>query len=381
MGWLKMSQSVKDKNNVVYEDLVDIDKIKAMYQIIRTNTKNRGKLHKFELFYASNIISILATLKKYSYNHSHYNVFLVHEPKYRIIMSEIMSDKIINHLISNYVLMPGIYPHLIEQNVATREGKGTKEGIKYVKKYINKLKINHDKIYVLKCDIKKYFYSINHELILEKVKRFITDEEVYNIIKNIIDSTDQEYVNISISRVVNKEIERIQKMNILDKELKIAELKRIPRYEKGKGLPIGNMTSQILAIYFLNDLDHYIKEKLHCKYYIRYMDDFIIFDYDKERLKELKIIIEEKLKDFKLELNKKTNIYDLNHGFGFLGYNFILKGQKLVIKINSQTKRRIKKKMRHLRKVNATNYDQVKASYMGYLQVAHTKNLLKKMDL
>ena len=111
------------------------------------------------------------------------------------------------------------------------------------------------------------------------------------------------------------------------------------------------------------------------------MDDFVIFDPNKERLKVLKKEIEEKLKEFKLELNKKTNIYDLNHGFGFLGYHFFLKGKKLIIKINSQTKRRIKKKMRKLKNINAPNYNQVKASYMGYLKVAHSKNLLKKMDL
>lgn len=370
-----MSQSVK------YEELVDIDKIREMYKIIRSKTQNRGKLHKFELFYSSNIISILLVLKNKKYNHSNYNVFLVHEPKYRIIMSEIMSDKIINHLISKYVLTPGIYPHLIPQNVATREGKGTKEGIRYVKKYINKLKINHDKIYVLKCDIKKYFYSIDHKLILDKIKYFVKDPNIYNILENIINSTDNEYVNINIKRVVKKEIDRISKLNILDKEAKIAELKQIPTYPKGKGLPIGNMTSQLLAIYFLNDLDHYLKEKLYCKYYIRYMDDFVIFDPDKEHLKYLKKEIEEKLKEFKLELNKKTNIYDLNHGFGFLGYHFLLKGKKLIIKINPNTKRRIKKKMRKLKKIDAPNYEQVKASYMGYLKVAHSKNLLKKMNL
>lgn len=296
-------------------------------------------------------------------------------------MSEIMSDKVVNHLISHYVLAPGIYPHLIPQNVATRVGKGTKEGIRYLKIYINKLKLNYDKVYVLKCDINKYFYSIDHELILEKCKRFIDDPEIYNILKNIIDSTNEEYINNHISKVVNKEIERISKLNILDKEIKIAELKKIPRYPKGKGLPIGNMTSQLLAIYFLNDLDHYIKEKLHCKYYIRYMDDFIIFDHDKERLKVLRKEIEEKLKEFKLELNKKTNIYDLDHGFGFLGYYYFLKGKRLIIKINPATKRRIKKKMRKLKKINAPNYNQVKASYMGYLTIANTKNLLKKMDL
>ena len=82
-----------------------------------------------------------------------------------------------------------------------------------------------------------------------------------------------------------------------------------------------------------------------------------------------------------MELNKKTNIYDLKHGFGFLGYYFFLKGKKLIIKINPKTKRRIKKKMRKLKKINAPNYESVKASYMGYLTVAHSKNLLKKLDL
>lgn len=369
------------KLNLKYEDLLNIDKIREMYEIIRLNTKNRGKLHKFELFYSSNIISILECLKAKKYKHSKYNIFMVSEPKYRIIMSEIMSDKIINHLVSKYVLSPIINPHLIPQNVATREGKGTKEGIRYLKMYINKLKLNYDKVYVLKCDIKKYFYSIDHELILEKCKRFIDDKDIYNLVENIINSTDEDYINKEIDRVVKKEITRIKSLNILDKEQKIAELERIPRYTKKKGLPIGNMTSQLLAVYFLNDLDHYIKEQLHCKYYIRYMDDFIILDYDKERLKQLRILIEEELKKYKLELNKKTNIYDLNHGFGFLGYYYLLKGKRLIIKINSGTKRRIKKKMRKLKKVNAPNYENVKASYMGYLRIANTKNLLKKWNL
>lgn len=375
MVWCEM------KLNLKYDDIVDIDKIREMYHIIRVNTKNRGKLHKFELFYSSNIISILEALRSKCYKHSKYNVFLVHEPKYRIIMSEIMSDKVVNHLISKYILAPGIIPHLIPQNVATREGKGTKEGIRYLKMYINKLKLNYDKVYVLKCDIKKYFYSIDHELVLEKCKRFIDDPEVFQLVLNVVKSTDEDYVNSAIDKVVKKEIDRVSKLNILDKDIKIEELKRIPRYPKGKGLPIGNMTSQLLAVYFLNDLDHYIKERLHCKYYIRYMDDFVIFDHDKERLKVLRKEIEEKLKEFKLELNKKTNIYDLNHGFGFLGYYYFLKGKRLIIKINPQTKRRIKKKMRKLKKINAPNYEQVKASYMGYLKQAHTKNLLKKMDL
>ena len=86
-------------------------------------------------------------------------------------------------------------------------------------------------------------------------------------------------------------------------------------------------------------------------------------------------------KHWRITNNLILNIYDLKHGFGFLGYYFFLKEKRLIIKINSGTKRRIKKKMRKLQKINAPNYEQVKASYMGYLTVAHSKNLLKKLDL
>ena len=140
-----------------YNDLIDIDKIKDVHNIIKRNTKNKNKLYKFEMFYACNIISIYNILKNKSYKHSHYNIFIIQEPKYRIIMS----DKAINHLISKYVLNPLINPKLIEQNVATRKNKGTKEGLCYTKKYINKLKMNNEKFYVLKCDIKK-INNINH---------------------------------------------------------------------------------------------------------------------------------------------------------------------------------------------------------------------------
>ena len=190
--------------SVNYEDLYDIRRIKAMYQLIRLNTKNKDKLAKFELFYSSNIINIYNILKNKKYKHSKYNIFLVQKPKYRLIMSEAMSDKIINHLISVYVLAKLIYPKLINTNVATRPKMGTKMGIYYTKKYINKLKINNDNIYVLKLDIKKYFYNIDHDILLNKLNNIIKDKNIYNIIKEIINSTDEEYINKNIDKVIIK---------------------------------------------------------------------------------------------------------------------------------------------------------------------------------
>ena len=106
--------------SVNYEDLYDIRRIKAMYQLIRLNTKNKDKLAKFELFYSSNIINIYTILKEKKYHVRKYNIFTIHEPKTRVIVSLGLTDKIINHLISIYVLAKLIYPKLINTNVATR---------------------------------------------------------------------------------------------------------------------------------------------------------------------------------------------------------------------------------------------------------------------
>lgn len=108
----------------------------------------------------------------------------------------------------------------------------------------------------------------------------------------------------------NKRIKYIKKLNISlkEQEEKINAINDIPLYTYGKGLPIGNMTSQILAIFYLNDIDHYIKENLKYKYYIRYMDDLLIFDTDKDRLKRDFKLIEVEINKLKLNTNSKSNM-------------------------------------------------------------------------
>lgn len=103
------------------------------------------------------------------------------------------------------------------------------------------------------------------------------------------------------------------KLSKKEQEIKIDMVKSIPMYEKGKGLPIGNMTSQILAIFYLNDVDHYIKEELKFKYYIRYMDDILIVDTDKEKLNKSFKLIEREINKLNLELNSKSNLYKMSN--------------------------------------------------------------------
>ena len=200
------------------------------------------------------------------------------EPKERLIVSQQMSDKLVNHLVSRYILHPALLPCLIDTNVASRKDKGTKAGLEYYQKFRKICKSKYGKYYILKCDVKKFFSSIDHDILKQKVKRRIKDKDALNIVFKIIDS--------------NK-----------------------------KGLGIGNMSSQVLAIFYLNDLDHYIKEELKIKYYVRYQDDFILFHNSKEYLKECLEKIKEFLANEKLQLNSKTRIYNSNGNIIFLGRN------------------------------------------------------------
>lgn len=367
-----------NKYIISYDDIVSINKIKDVYDGIYKNTCHKAKLVRFELTKTSNIVKIYNTLKNKHYNHFKYNIFIIQEPKYRIIMSELMYDKIVNHLISKYVLIPTLSRKLIEQNVATRTGKGSKEGIRYMKKYINSIKENYDNVYILKCDISKYFYNIDHEILINKLSHENFDKDILRVLINIISSTNNDYINDLIDSSISREISHLEDMNIYDLEAKKKQLYSLPRYRKGKGLPIGNETSQLLAIYYLNELDHYIKEQLHIKYYVRYMDDFILIHHDKEYLKKCLNLINKKLSYLKLSLNKKTQIYNLKSGVNFLGYKFILKNKKLVILLNNQTRKKIKRKLRKARKNNINFYKKSLASYNGYFKVSTTNNFVYK---
>lgn len=329
---------------IIYDEAINIENLLDVYKIIRSNTKNKKKLVAFELFLSSNLVNIYNALKYKNYNHGKYNIFLIKKPKLRVILSESLNDKIVNHLVSKYMLFPVILPTLIDANIATVKNKGSSYGIKLLKKYINNLKTKYDNIYILKLDIKKYFFNIDHQILYEKLRKIIKDEDCLKLVENIIDSTNASYVNENINNL----------------------LKKLPTYSFKKGLPIGNMSSQLLAIFYLSDVDHYIKEKLKIKHYIRYMDDFVLLHYDKNYLKDCLNKITLKLEELKLMLNDKTEIYNLKSGFNFLGYRFKLVKKHLVIKVLSKNKYRIKRKLQYLKINDYNKYKLSISSYKGY---------------
>jgi hypothetical protein len=160
----------------------------------------------------------------------------------------------------------------------------------------------------------------------------------------------------------------------LEKEKKIKEIEDLPEYKKGKGFPISNMSSQIFAILYLNQLDHHIKEKLKIKYYIRYMDDGVIIHENQEYLKFCLKCISDKLQKYKLNLNvKKTKIDGLNKVIDFLDFIFFIINNNIVLKFRNETKKRFNKKTKVLNKMFSTGcidekeYDNLLASYKDHL--------------
>lgn len=345
-----MKKARRSRN--IYDSAITYENIYAMWLIIRRTCNNKKAVFYFSLNLNTNINYIYDILKGKKYIPYKYRTFLIFEPKPRLVMSQTVFDKIINHFVANYYLIPYLENKLIDSNVATRKNKGGKYAMELIKKYFNKLLINNPgkEIFCLKVDVSKYFYTIDHEILLSVLKKNIYDKDVINLIQTIIDETNKDYINENISTFNSK--------FSVD----------IPYYKNGKGLSIGAMTSQFLAIFYLNDLDHYIKEELKCKYYIRYMDDFLILDVDKNRLKFCYKMIKEKLNDLKLSVNKKSNIYRSSVGFSFLGYRYQTVNGRLNILLNAKTFRKIKKKLALLYEKDRILYTRSLASYYGFFK-------------
>lgn len=234
----------------------------------------------------------------------------------------------------------------------------------------------------------KYFYHLDHEMIKQLVRKKIKDKEVLRIIDVIIDSTDETYVNEEIMKL--KEIERkriLKNSSIRDREEMLKKLEKVPLYDKGKGVCIGNMVSQIVATFYLDEMDQYIEKELGIKAYGRYMDDFYCMSENKEYLKACLDKIGVFLKKYKLELNQKTKIYSSTENFEFLGFVFSSKNHDIRMKLTNKTKKnfkgkiRLKKKELLMRKIHFLDYVQVRNSYRGHLSYGNCKRLYHKYTI
>ncbi len=362
--------------NNLYKNLYDINNIIRMTDKVLSKVKNKERREKFYLYYSEHMINIKNRLESKNINLGKYNIFLITDPKCRVIMSQSIEDKIINHLIAEYLLVRVFENKYIDSMCATRINKGSGYASKLMKKYLNEIKLKYNNFYILKLDIKKYFYNIDHNILKKILKSNIKDKDALNIIFKVIDSTNDSYIN---ERIIKLKKNRIN--NLSNKKL-IEETKQIPLYKYDKGCGIGDQTSQAFGLIYLNEICHFIKEKLHIKYFINYMDDFVIIHHDKEYLNYCLDVIRNKLfSGYKLELNKKTRIYNVEDGVEFLGYRYILKNNKVIMKLRNITKKNFKKNIKILKLlknykyIDNNRFELLLSSYKGALSKGNCNNL------
>lgn len=214
------------KNKIVtLDDVLTINNVREAYSSVMKTCKNKKGKYKFNLYRNINIENIYRVLKNGSYRPLSYILFIIYEPKPRLVMSQCVTDKIVNHFIAKFILIPNLESKLSDNNIATRVGKGSSYGNKLMIKYINTLRQKGD-VYCLKLDISKYFYNINHEILINKLISDGIDLKTIEIIKKLINETNNDYVNNYINKIRN------------EKKLDI------PEYKPGVGLSIGAVINQ-----------------------------------------------------------------------------------------------------------------------------------------
>ena len=346
------------KTRRIYDSALTYEKVYSAWNTVSHTCKNRRGVFEFGLFGHARVHKILKMLIERKYWPDRYRCFMIFEPKARLVMSQSIKDKTVNHFVANEYLIPNLERTLIDTNVATRKKMGLFCADKMLRRYFAQMMALRPGaiIYALKIDIAKFFYTIDHQILMQMLRKRIKDPDVIEIVQRIIDETDKAYIN-----------QLIDKFNRKHKT-------DIPHYEPGKGLSIGAVTSQFLAIYYLNEIDHKIKEVYKCIWYIRYMDDLLILGWDKAKLHELMKMIEQDLAEIKLKMNPKSAVYNCCSlaGVPFLGYRYYIdsKGRLRVVCL-ARTKRRIRHRLDTLATHDPQKYQLSRISYRGYFLRSH----------
>lgn len=176
------------RKGFLYQNIYDFKNIQNAYNEVCRNTKNNKKVEFFKEYKCIYISRIYNILKNENYVVGPYNIFTIYEPKERRIVSQNMQDKVINHLVARHILYPSLMPCLLDFNVASRKNMGMKHGLGLYKKYRNYYSLKYGAYYILKCDIRKFFASINHNILKKKLAKKIKDKKALKIVFDIIDS-------------------------------------------------------------------------------------------------------------------------------------------------------------------------------------------------
>jgi retron-type reverse transcriptase len=294
-----------------FEKICDINNLNVAYK------KSKYKTLEFQSNLSEKLQELKHKLETKTYEVSPYHEFTVYEPKERLIKACSFQDKVVQHSICDNVLLPSLKTEFIRTSYAGQIGKGTHYGLDCLKAqmYLAYHKYGYD-CWIVKADISKFFYNIDHDILKDIVEYFVQDNDVFLLCEKFIDSTE------------------------------------------GKGLPLGNQISQVFALMYLSGLDHFITGELGVKYYGRYMDDFYLIVKDKEYAKHCLCAIYEFVHSIDLELNGKTQIIPFKNGIRFCGFHtYVTKDSKVIRKLVNEKKRAAKK--RYKKMVKLVNEDKL----------------------
>jgi len=297
----------------VLKEGFSLEAVFEAYFSCRSNKRNTINALAFELDYENNLIQLWKDLNDGSYQPGKSIAFIVHKPVQREIFAADFRDRVVHHLIINK-LNPLFEKEFIQDSYACRVGKGTHHGISRANKFIRQCSKNYkDDCHVLKLDIEGFFMHINKEILFSRLQKFIEVQYKQN---------DKELVlEICHKIIFNSPTENCVIKGAAKNWEGLPKNKSLFHSPPNSGLPIGNLTSQIFANFYMSAFDHFMKKELGIRYYGRYVDDFIVVHPNKEYLKALIPVISNYLNDeLKLNLHpKKIYLQHYTKGVTFLG--------------------------------------------------------------
>ena len=328
-----------------YTEIIALENLFQAWEEFIKGKRNKADVGIFERSLEDNIFSLSQKLKDQTYQHGNYQEFYVHDPKLRHIHKACVQDRVVHHLVSKTleeIFDPTFYAH----SYSCRKGKGTHKAIESFIKLARKASNNNtSKLFVLKCDIRKFFASVDHSVLISLLAKKIHDKDFIWLLNGIIESYRTETDPV--------------------------------------GMPIGNLTSQLFANIYMDPLDQYVKHFLKAKYYIRYADDFVFMSNNQEYLQNILTQVGCFLKEeLKLTLHpNKVEICNYYLGVDFLGYVIFPK----FILPRTTTKKRMFRKLAE--KVNQVKegraspeaLNQTLQSYLGFLSHCNGYNLSQEV--
>ncbi|MDO8618404.1 MAG: reverse transcriptase domain-containing protein [Candidatus Daviesbacteria bacterium] len=327
---------------MLYSQLISIEHLLQAWEEFKVGKRNRKDVQIFERNLENNLFFLNQALIKKTYRHSSYTAFNIYDPKFRHIHKATVRDRVIHHAVIS-LIEPIFDKTFIYDSYSCRKVRGIHRATVRLAVFIRKVSKNYTgSCFVLKLDVKKFFASVNQEILLNLIAKRVEDPDLLWLIKNILGS-----------------------------------------FSQGTGIPIGNLTSQIFANVYLNELDQFVKHTLQEKYYIRYCDDFAICSKDREHLENLILKIKAFLKE-KLKLilhERKIIIRKYTQGIDFLGYIIL----PYVILPRTKTKKRLFRKIQgkisDLKNgyISEKSFNQSLQSYLGYLSHANSYKLTQKL--